>query len=115
MATTAQDIFSAFGFSLNRSNGKWIARPFGKGPASAERSSHSLRQLIESIVPPPPIYGGPETLEEWACECVKASHLREINPAKLAKAAFAAYQIKYDDRDIKRFTKACRVMIRQRG
>ena len=115
MATTAQDIFSAFGFSLNRSNGKWIARPFGEGPAFAEHSSQSLRQLIESIVPPPPIYGGPETLEEWACECVKASHSGKINPAKLAKAAFAAYQIKYDDRDIERFAKACRTMIRQRG
>jgi len=114
MATTAQDIFSAFGFSLNRSNGKWIARPFGKGPASAERSSHSLRQLIESIVPPPPIYGGPETMEEWAYECVAASRSRAINPVKLAKAAFAAYGLKYDDRDIERFAKACRMM-RQRG
>jgi len=112
MATTAQDIFSAFGFYLHRSRGKWIARPFGE---EREYSSQSLRQLIESIVPPPPIYGGPETMEEWAYECVAASRSRAINPVKLAKAAFAAYQIKYDDRDIERFAKACRTIIRQRG
>ena len=115
MAITAQDIFSAFGFSLRRSQGKWIARKFGEGPACAERSSQSLRQLIESVVPPPPVYGGPETLEEWARECVSASCSREINPVKLAKAAFAAYRIKYGDKDIERFARACRMMIRQRG
>jgi len=109
MATTAQDIFSAFGFSLHRSRGKWIACEIGE---EQEYSSHSLRQLIESIVPRPPIYGGPETMEEWAYECVAASRSRAINPVKLAKAAFAAYQIKYDDRDIERFAKACRTMIR---
>ena len=112
MATTAQDIFSAFGFSLNRSNGKWVARPFGE---EQEYSSHSLRQLIESIVPRPPIYGGPETMEEWAYECVAASRSRALNPVKLAKAAHVAYKLKYDDKDIERFAKACRMMIRQRG
>jgi hypothetical protein len=112
MATTAQDIFSAFGFSLNRSNGKWIARPFGEEHPFAE--SNSLRQLIESIVPPPPIYGGSETMEEWAYECVAASRSRAINPVKLAKAAFAAYQIKYSNKDVERFAKACKKMIRQR-
>jgi hypothetical protein len=113
MATTAQDIFSAFGFSLHRSRGKWIARKFGEDHPFAE--SHSLRQLIESIVPSPPIYGGAETLEEWASECVSASHSREINPVKLAKAAFVAYRIKYEDRDIERFARACRMIVRQRG
>ena len=111
MATTVQDIFSSFGFYLHRSRGKWIARPFGE---EQEYSSHNLRRLIESIVPRPPIYGGPETMEEWAYECVAASRSRAINPVKLAKAAFAAYGLKYDDRDIERFAKACRMM-RQRG
>ena len=100
---------------MRRSRGKWIACESGEDLLSAERSSHSLRQLIESIVPRPPIYGGPETLEEWAHECVAASHSRAICPVKLAKAAFAAYQIRYNNRDIERFAKACRMMIRQRG
>ena len=113
MATTARDIFTAFGFSLYRSRGEWVIQKFGEEHPFAE--SNSLRQLIESIVPPPPIYGGPETMEEWAYECVAASRSRAINPVKLAKAAFVAYQIKYDDRDIERFAKACRMMIRQRG
>jgi len=113
MATTARDIFTAFGFSLYRSRGEWVIQKFGEEHPFAE--SNSLRQLIESIVPPPPIYGGPETLEEWAHECCYAASSREINPIKLAKAAHVAYGLKYDDRDIERFAKACRMMIRQRG
>jgi len=108
MATTARDIFLAFGYELQRSRGKWVIRKFGEEHPCAE--SHSLGQLIESIVPPPPVYGGPETVEEWACECVRASHAHELNPIKLAKAAHAAYRIKCDDRDIEIFDKACRMI-----
>jgi len=87
-----RDILSAFGLTLWRSYGRWFACRPGEGPAFAECSAKSTRELVEMIVPPPPaaLSPSPEAIAAWAEECA-ASAYGKVDPDRLAKAAFAAY------------------------
>jgi hypothetical protein len=87
-----RDILSAFGLKLWRSFGMWFACRPTEGPAFAECSAKSTRELIEMIVPPPPaaLSPSPGAIAAWAEECV-ASACGKVDPDQLAKVAFAAY------------------------
>ena len=85
-----REILSAFGLQLWRSYGRWFACRPAEGPVFAEHSAKSTRELVEMIVPPPPVVLSPKAIESWAEECV-ASAYGKVNPDALAKAAFAAY------------------------
>jgi len=85
-----REILSAFGLQLWRSYGRWFACRPTEGPAFAEHSAKSTRELVEMIVPPPPVVLSPKAIESWAEECVPSAY-GKVNPDALAKAAFAAY------------------------
>ena len=104
-----RDILSAFGFDLWRSNGRWYAcRP---GEASfATYSAGYWRDLIEQVVPPPPVIRTPGSIRAWAEECISAVHFKaEVDPDKLAKASFAAYKLIPSEAELEAFVNACRV------
>ena len=88
----SREILSAFGLNLWRSNDRWFACRPGEGPAFAEYSAKSVRELVELVVPPPPVIICPEAMKSWAEECLVAAY-GEADPEALAKAAFAAYRL----------------------
>jgi hypothetical protein len=105
-----QDILSAFGLTLWRSYGRWFACRPGEGPAFAECSAKSTRELVEMIVPPPPVIRTPGSIRAWAEECIAAVHFKaEVDPDKLAKASFAAYKLIPSEAELEAFVNACRV------
>jgi len=103
-----REILSAFGLQLWRSYGRWFACRPTEGPAFAEHSAKSTRELVEMIVPPPPVTLSPKAIQAWAEECL-ASCYGNVNPEALAKAAFAAYDISPPDEFVECFVSACQV------
>ena len=104
-----REILSAFGLTLWRSYDRWFACRPTEGPAFAECSAKSTRELVEMIVPPPPGLLTASAIRAWAEECIAACHSREINPEALARAAFAAYDIAPPDEFVECFVSACAV------
>ena len=107
-----RDILSAFGLTLWRSYGRWFACRPGEGPAFAEHSAKSTRELVEMIVPPPPVVLSPKAIESWAEECV-ASAYGKVNPQSLANAAFAAYGLSPSQEELSVFVDAVRAWKRE--
>jgi len=104
----SREILSAFGLNLWRSNDRWFACRPGEGPAFAEYSAKSVQELVELVVPPPPVIICPEAMKSWAEECLVAAY-GEADPEALAKAAFAAYRLIPSEDSLKAFIKACRI------
>ena len=102
----ARDILSAFGLNLWRSNDRWFACRPGEGPAFAEYSAKSVQELVELVVPPPPVIICPEAMKSWAEECLVAAY-DGADPQALARAAFAACGLIPSEDSL--FIKACRV------
>jgi len=109
-----QEILSAFGLKLWRSYDRWFACRPTEGPAFAECSAKSKRELVRMIVPPPPatLSPSPEAIAAWAEECV-ASAYGEVDPDRLAKAAFAAYGLTPNQENLSIFADAVRAWKRE--
>jgi hypothetical protein len=107
-----RDILSTFGLKLWRAYDRWFACRPGEGPAFAVCSAMSTRKLIEMIVPPPPEFLSPKTIQAWAEECLIAVY-GEVNPETLAKASFAAYGLSPSPEALKVFADAVRAWKRK--
>ena len=116
-----KEILKTFGYDLYRTNGWWHACLPGKGPENSDYAAGYWRDLIESIVPRPPIYlyyvPRPSAdiyhraIAFWARRCVDACR-GEINPEALAQAAFAAHDIVPLDEERETFIRACQKYLR---
>jgi len=116
-----KEILKIFGYELHRRNGWWYACRPDAGPDDSDYGAGYWRDLIESIVPRPPVdlyslHRPPADLYHaaiafWARECVRACR-GEINPESLAKAAFAAHDVVPSDDERETFIHACQRYIR---
>jgi len=102
-----REILSAFGLNLWHSYGEWFACRPSEGPAFAEYSAKSVRELVEMVIPSPPPLLSPKAIALWAEEC-RAAAYGEVDPEALARAAFAAYKLTPSQEDLNTFVKACR-------
>jgi len=116
-----RDILKVFGYELRRKDGWWHACRPGKGPEESDYGAGYWHDLIELIVPRPPIYlyyvPRPSAdlyhraIAFWARRCVDACR-GEINPEALAQAAFAAHDIVPLDEERETFIRACQKYLR---
>ena len=106
-----REILSAFGLSLRRRRdcfGQWFI-------AESEDFKHeakSVHELLETIVPPPPVIRTPGSIRAWAEECA-ASAYGKVDPDRLAKAAFAAYGLFPSQEELSVFADAVRAWKRE--
>jgi hypothetical protein len=104
-----REILSAFGLSLRRRRdcfGQW----FIAESEDFKLEAKSVHELLETIVPPPPVIRTPGSIRAWAEECIAAVHFKaEVDPDKLAKASFAAYKLIPSEAELEAFVNACRV------
>jgi hypothetical protein len=115
-----RDILKVFGYELRREDGWWHACRPGSSPDNSSYAAGYWRDLIELIVPRPPVYlytDAPfdriyaDAIAFWARRCVDACQ-GEINPEALAQAAFAAHDIVPLDEERETFIRACQKYLR---
>jgi len=116
-----RDILKVFGYELRRKDGWWHACLPGKGPENSDYAAGYWRDLLESIIPRPPVYlyyvPRPSAdfyhraIAFWARRCVDACR-GSVNPEALAEAAFAAYDLVPTDEELETFIRACKAYLR---
>ena len=116
-----REILRAFGYELRRNDGRWHACKPGSSPDNSSYAAGYWRDLIELIVPRPPIYlyyvPRPSAdlyhraIAFWARRCVDVCQ-GEIDPEALAQAAFAAHDIVPLDEERETFIRACQKYLR---
>jgi len=116
-----RDILKVFGYELRRKDGWWHACRPGKGPEESDYGAGYWRDLLESIIPRPPIYlyyvPRPSAdlylpaIAFWARRCVDVCK-GEIDPEALAQAAFAAHDLVPTDKELETFIRACKAYLR---
>jgi hypothetical protein len=120
-AMRMRDILKVFGYELRRKDGWWHACRPGKGPEESDYGAGYWRDLIELIVPRPPVYlytDAPfdrihaDAIAFWARRCADACNSKEIESESLARAAFAAYDLVPTDEELETFIRACKAYLR---